>query len=37
VLPNEVLARVAYDHLLALGGPQYDEADQAFAAEIAKT
>ena len=37
VLPNEVLARVAYDHLLALGGPQYDEADRAFAAEIAKT
>ena len=37
VLPNEVLARVAYDHLLALGGPQYDETDQAFAAEIAKT
>ncbi len=37
VLPNEVLARVAYDHLVALGGPQYDEADRAFAAEIAKT
>ena len=37
VLPNEVLARVAYDHLLALGGPQYDEADRAFAIEIAKT
>jgi aminobenzoyl-glutamate utilization protein B len=37
VLPNEVLARVAYDHLVALGGPQYDAADQAFAAEIAKT
>jgi len=37
VLPNEVLARVAYDHLLSLGGPQYDEADQAFATEIAKT
>ena len=37
VLPNEVLARVAYDHLLAMGGPQYDETDQAFAAEIAKT
>ena len=37
VLPNEVLARVAYDHLVALGGPRYDETDQAFAAEIAKT
>ena len=37
VLPNEVLARVAYDHLVALGGPQYDEADRAFATEIAKT
>ena len=24
------MARVAYDHLLALGGPQYDETDQAF-------
>jgi aminobenzoyl-glutamate utilization protein B len=37
VLPNEVLARVAYDHLVALGGPRYDESDRAFAAEIAKT
>ena len=37
VLPNEVLARVAYDHLVALGGPQYDEADRIFATEIAKT
>ena len=37
VLPNEVLAQRAYDHLLALGGPRYDEADQRFAHEIAKT
>ena len=37
VLPNEVLARVAYDHLVALGGPRYDESDRAFAAAIAKT
>ena len=37
VLPNEVLAKRVYDHLLALGGPQYDEADQRFAHEIAKT
>ena len=28
---------MAYDHLVALGGPQYDAADRAFAAEIAKT
>ena len=35
VLPNEVLAQRAYDHLLAFGGPQYDEADQRFAHEIA--
>lgn len=37
VLPNEALARVAYNHLVALGGPQYDEADRAFATKIAKT
>ena len=37
VLPNEVLARVAYGHLVALGGPRYDGADQAFAVELAKT
>jgi len=37
VLPNEVLAQRAYDHLVALGGPRYDENDHLFAHAIAKT
>ena len=37
VLPNEALARVAYEHLIRLGGVEYDEADRAFARQIAQT
>ncbi|HKJ23480.1 MAG TPA: amidohydrolase [Myxococcota bacterium] len=37
VLPNETLARVMDEALHSVGPPQWDEADRAFAAQIAPT
>lgn len=37
VLPNKTLAQTMHNNLVTIGGPRYDDADQAFARQLAES